>query len=96
VQHKEFQQEVNRHTECRLGKWYFGGQGAENDQHLGSFKNIDAAHKLVHGPGRAALEAGKNGDMKGMVKQWRSMEQASQDVVYCIDQLMSDVQTASK
>lgn len=86
--------DVNSHTECRLGQWYFKGFGAEHYQHLSNFKALDAPHKAVHEAGKAALNARQKGQLPEMVKQLHLMEDASMRVVHCLDNLMRDVYRA--
>ncbi|MDX7610953.1 hypothetical protein [Aeromonas caviae] len=45
-------------------------------------------HKRVHESGKAALHAREQGDIKGMVEQLKTMENASMQVVHCIDRLL--------
>ncbi|GGI70286.1 methyl-accepting chemotaxis protein [Shewanella gelidii] len=87
---KRFNETVNTHTECRLGQWYFKGDGAENYCQYPGYSNIDAPHKLVHDSGRAALVAGGNTDINGMVRHLEAMEQASVSVVRSLDGLIAN------
>jgi len=93
---KDFQSKVNLHTECRLGQWYFKGQGAELYSHLSSFKAIDAPHKTVHEQGRLALAAGAAGDCTGMTKCLAQMEQASVMVTSALTRLQHDVKQTTQ
>lgn len=81
IDNHDFETPVNKHTECRLGKWYFEGYGQQNFSHLDAFKRIDAPHAMVHNSGRAALEAAANNDMTAMVEHLQQMEAASIEVV---------------
>lgn len=91
VDKQAFGEIVNAHTECRLGNWYFNGYGAQHYSHLHSFKNLDEPHKLVHDSGRAALQAGKQGDTSSMLRHLQIMEDSSMKVIACLDQLLADV-----
>ncbi len=90
VDRQAFDEVVNAHTECRLGKWYFEGYGAKHYSHLPSFRNLDEPHKMVHQSGRDALKAGLAGNTKEMLRHLQIMEDASLKVVNCIDQLLAD------
>ena len=79
---------VNGHTECRLGRWYFEGQGAELFAQQPGFRELDGPHKRVHESGKAALHARQQGNIKEMVEQLKTMESASMQVVHCIDRLL--------
>lgn len=96
VEKKAFHEVVNAHTECRLGKWYFEGAGAQNYSHLPSFKKLDSPHKDVHDSGRAAIAAGAAQDYNEMLKKLQRMEDASQLVVNTIDQLLVEVTRAEE
>lgn len=90
IEKQQFSSTVNAHTECRLGNWYFNGYGANHYSHLQSFKDLDRPHKQVHECGRSALRAGSEGDSKTMLKNLQCMEDASLEVIRCIDRLMQD------
>lgn len=78
---------VNQHTECRLGKWYYQGEGrkfAGKD----AFRRLEAPHKLVHECGRLALKANLEGDEEIVTKYIEQMEQASVDVIKYVDALL--------
>ena len=91
IEDEAFDEVVNTHSECRLGKWYFEGDGAKYYKDLNGYSAIDAPHKLVHDAGREALEAGKKGNIEAMVKQLDTMEHASVNVVHCLDRLIEAV-----
>lgn len=90
IEQQSFSQTVNAHTECRLGHWYFEGYGARHYSHLQSFKNLDTPHKKVHECGREALRAGAEGDTQRMLNSLQCMEDASLEVIRCLDRLMED------
>ncbi|WP_407334446.1 CZB domain-containing protein [Enterovibrio sp. 27052020O] len=90
VSNSDYSQQVNRHTECRLGKWYFEGEGEKHFKSLPSFLAIDSPHKQVHESGRQALDAGKRGDFHTMVDHLRRMEDGSIQVTTAIDRLLSE------
>ncbi len=50
------------HTECRLGKWYFSGEGKECFSKLDGYAAIDVPHQAVHQHGREAVTAFRSGD----------------------------------
>lgn len=89
----DFHSEVNAHTECRLGKWYYQGYGYKNYQHSRNFKAIEAPHKTVHDSGRAAVKAAQAGQQKEMLSQLDKMETASLQVVVSIESLMEEIKS---
>jgi hypothetical protein len=88
IQNKQFHNQVNSHTECRLGKWYYEGDGSKFFRNLEAFHRIEQPHKQVHESGKAALEAAKKGDQPLMVQKLGQMETASMDVVQSLDMLL--------
>ncbi len=88
IDQQHFHEPVNGHTECRLGRWYFEGQGAELFARQPGFRELDGPHKRVHESGKAALHARQQGNIKEMVEQLKTMESASMQVVHCIDCLL--------
>lgn len=92
----DFTSKVNLHTECRLGQWYFKGQGAANYSHLPAFKSIDQPHKAVHDLGRQALEAGSNDEEGKMAMYLAQMEQASLQVTDALTAMQNQVVTVDK
>lgn len=92
IANQQFGETANKHTECRLGKWYFQEAGAELYGQLSSFIAIDAPHKQVHDMGSAALVAGANGDVDKMNAHLLFMENASVQVANAIERLIAEIQ----
>lgn len=91
IQTQHFDAQVNAHSECRLGNWYFAGEGQARYRHLPSFVQLDAPHKAVHDAGRAALAAGSTSDLATMLTQLQNMEQASRQVTDLLTALQQDI-----
>ncbi len=91
LEQRDYQAQVNKHSECRLGHWYFNGIGAEQYSHLASFNGLNPPHQLVHDSGRNAIKAGLNGDQHTLIKHVEAMEDASESVVHSIDRLLNEV-----
>lgn len=91
VANQQFGDAVNKHTECRLGKWYFQGDGAALYSHSNAFKAIDAPHKQVHDMGREALAAGAYGDVNKMNACLEAMETASVQVATALERLIAEI-----
>jgi hypothetical protein len=81
---------VNAHTDCRLGKWYYEGEGQHFAQ-LEAYRQLDKPHASVHASGRAALEAFFNQDSAGMEAALEKMETASNAVVRLVDELAASI-----
>lgn len=91
IDQQHFHEPVSDHRQCRLGKWYVEGQGAELFSHKPAFRELDGPHKQLHESGKAALHAREQDNIKEMVEQLQSMENASMQVVHCIDRLLGSV-----
>ncbi|GAB1137603.1 MAG: methyl-accepting chemotaxis protein [Shewanella algae] len=92
LQNQCFDQPVNSHHDCRLGKWYYEGQGASLYSSLPGFRELEAPHALVHESGRLALEHAAAGDTTEQVMALQRMEDASMQVVQAIDSIIAAVQ----
>ena len=92
LQAKDFNASVTTYTECRLGKWYFEGEGASRYSHLPSFRALDMPHREVHDAGIGALRAGVKAQPKDQLQLMNAMEDASDKVVSCLDSLAEEVQ----
>ncbi len=75
------------HTECRLGKWYFSGEGFECYSKLDGYRDMDAPHKAVHDNGRAALEAFCSGNADQALALLAKTESASMEVLRSLDRV---------
>jgi hypothetical protein len=80
-------QDVADHTQCRLGKWYFAGEGHDLYAHLPGYRELDAPHAIVHKAGKEALDALRAGQMSAGVDAVGRMEEASLAVVDALERL---------
>jgi len=65
------------HTACRLGKWYYEGEGREHFGRLSGYREIEAPHIEVHRFGIEALKSRQTGDNTTMLRHVEAMERAS-------------------
>ena len=86
------------HTQCRLGKWYFEGEGKLKFADTQGYKKLDAHHLGVHSNANAlakALEKGRNQVDRKVVNQCiTEMEKASNQVMHSIDEMFEEKQTS--
>lgn len=80
------------HTACRLGKWYYEGEGKDCFSRLNGYRELETPHIGVHNSGIAALEAKQMGNMEVMLRHIESMENASLSVIDCLDKMASSAQ----
>ena len=83
--------QVALHTNCRLGKWYYAGEGRTHFSKLPGFNDIEPPHEAVHAHGIAALKAKQCGDMPQMLKNVEAMEAASLRVIENLQRMADSV-----
>jgi len=79
--------DIADHTQCRLGKWFYEGDGNRLYTQNSSYRNLEEPHKLVHQSGLQALDAHNRDDEKTMLDALQSMEVASEEVMGLLDTL---------
>ena len=79
--------DVVNHRQCRLGKWFYEGEGQKLYSDLQAFRSLEKPHEIVHSSGKRALEARDNKDSTAMLKALNDMEHASEDVVQQLNNL---------
>nr|WP_298059637.1 methyl-accepting chemotaxis protein [uncultured Halomonas sp.] len=78
------------HTQCRLGRWYFEGEG-KRYAYSAAYQQLDAPHRDVHRYGKSAIEFAQSGDQEEMADALAQMESASLTVVQQLDRLMAEM-----
>ncbi len=73
--------EVSTHTNCRLGKWYYEGEGLACFSRMPGYREIEPPHIEVHRAGVSVLEALSASDMPGVLRHLDNMENASMRVL---------------
>ena len=77
------------HTGCRLGKWYYEGEGRTLYGKLPGYRDIETPHKEVHAFGKEALTLRLSGDIRAAVQAIARMERASIGVVNGLEKMAS-------
>jgi hypothetical protein len=75
------------HHECRLGKWYYHGDGQACFSELQPYRAIEPPHVEVHAHGRMAVEAFRAGDWDTALSATEKMETASRKVLQELEKL---------
>jgi len=75
------------HHDCRLGKWYFEGDGAKLFSQSAVFKQLNTPHEKVHVSGVEAIKAHLNNDFETCNQQLVVMETASIEVTELLDKI---------
>ncbi len=76
---------ITDHTLCRLGKWYYEGEGVSCYSRLPGYQQLEDPHKDVHRHGRRAVECYLEGDYPLVVESLREMEAASRAVMDALE-----------
>ena len=84
---KKTAEELAHHTGCRLGKWYYEGEGRKLYAQLDGYRAIEPPHKEVHAAGKEALILFSNGNVKAAVQAVARMEKASICVVEGLERM---------
>ncbi len=84
------------HHECRLGKWYYEGEGVRRFSGLDAFRALEAPHARVHEAAHrafACLEDNWRSSaelQERLLEAYREMEAASDEVLACIDRMLQE------
>ncbi|WP_420821503.1 CZB domain-containing protein [Pseudomaricurvus alkylphenolicus] len=83
--------EVADHRQCRLGRWYYEGEGAANYKGLPSYSQLEIPHASVHKNGMESLDLLKAGDLEGSVGALANMERASDETISLLTRLGNEI-----
>ena len=75
------------HTRCRLGKWYYEGEGKGCFSQLAGYRELEEPHRAVHRHALECLAQHDAGDLHGMLKELEDMEHASLEVLACLERM---------
>ena len=75
------------HHNCRVGQWYYEGDGAKKLAHLDAFQRLEKPHSKVHVAGIEALRACQFDDHEFCYQKLLEMESASDEVIDLLEQI---------
>ncbi len=75
------------HQHCRLGKWYFEGDGHDCYSKLDGYREVDEPHKKFHDYGLQAVRYFRTGDFKEGFGAIAAMESASMSVLGALERI---------
>ncbi len=84
--------ELSTHKQCRLGKWYFDGEGVDCYAQLPGYREIATPHEKVHEQGAVALDAFYANDTAKSLAALNRMEIASMEVLDNLEQMVDSVE----
>ncbi len=74
-------EDIPSETQCRLGQWYYQGEGKERFSSLPGYPEMEAHHKAVHDYARKALEYHQAGKTSEALNALKRMEEANIQVM---------------
>ncbi|WP_419797128.1 MAG: methyl-accepting chemotaxis protein [Terasakiella sp.] len=78
--------ELSDHTCCRLGRWYYACEDDHVKSHP-SFQEMEVPHIEVHAHGIEAARKYKLGDLDGALEEIKGVQQASEKVLFHLNEL---------
>ncbi len=75
------------HTQCRLGKWYYQGNGKALYSSLPGYREMETPHQRFHDAGLAAMRAHQDGNWTETFAQIEALEAASLDVLAALERI---------
>ncbi|MDA3908169.1 MAG: methyl-accepting chemotaxis protein, partial [Sulfurimonas sp.] len=80
------------HHNCRLGKWYYEGEGKEMFANTPSYPKLEAPHATVHNGTHKVFDliVEENIDTDALVAAFAEMEKGSDEVFAILDKILHD------
>ncbi len=81
------------HHNCRLGKWYYEGNGNRYFSHTSGYKELEAPHAKVHNGTHKVFELiqHKPMDIAAVKEAFESIEESSKNVFFVLDTIMEEI-----
>ncbi|HEU0234282.1 MAG TPA: methyl-accepting chemotaxis protein [Gallionella sp.] len=76
------------YTACRLGQWYYNGEGKAYFSRLPGYREMEEPHKAVHNNAKKAVELYYTGDYTAALKAMAAMEEANLTVMAGMEQML--------
>ena len=89
---KEEQFKFVDHHNCRLGKWYYEGDGKENFSKTANYSKLEKPHAVVHNGTHRVFDlmVEENVDVAALVSAFEEMEKGSDAVFSTLDTILHD------
>ena len=80
------------HHSCRLGKWYYNGDGKENFSKTPHYSKLEIPHATVHNGTHKVFDlmVAKDIDVQALYDAFEEMERGSDDVFRILDEILHD------
>ncbi len=83
-------QDLADHTQCRLGQWYYEGEGMQTLSNNPCFKKLEIPHQQVHDYAKQALDLHATNDIQAATKCLSEMEHSSLTLVCLLDDMRGE------
>ncbi|MFK5938172.1 MAG: methyl-accepting chemotaxis protein [Sulfurimonas sp.] len=89
---KEEQFKFVDHHNCRLGKWYYEGDGKENFSKCPSYSKLETPHAIVHNGTHKVFDLMVEEDVstEALENAFKEMESGSDSVFIILDEILND------
>lgn len=84
---QETAENFSDHTACRLGKWYYQGQGKADFSSLPGFRDIEQPHREFHRFAVDAIKQYSGSNNNDMLENLEAMENASSQVIATLEKI---------
>jgi len=84
------------HTECRLGQWYYDGEGRSRLARLPGYAALEAPHRAVHTHARSAIELFYAARFDEALRSLAAMESANLAVMEGLARMLADTAGARR
>ena len=80
------------HHNCRLGKWYYEGEGQENFANISSFRSLETPHATVHNATLKIFDNIAQEDLnnESIMQALQEMESGSKNIFSTLDRILQD------
>ena len=89
-------EELPDETQCRLGQWYYEGEGRAEYANLPGYRDMEKPHRAVHVHARQAVANYHAGDFTGALEQLTRMEEANLVVMAGMDRMLHTPRAAQR
>jgi len=76
-------------TECKLGRWYYEGEGRAEYSGLPGYREMETPHKAVHDAARQAVANYRSGDFAATLVALTRMEEANLTVMAGMERILA-------
>jgi ABC-type transporter Mla subunit MlaD len=80
-------------THCRLGQWYYAGEGRERFAGLRGYAELEKPHRAVHQHARRAVELYYAGGLEAGLAELKAMEQSNRVVMNGMSTMLGELTT---